>query len=182
MVLRVFIACRKGGRGPSLPAVILLCYALVGRTHIRRMRLRTAARRELPTMYQPRFVVRAIGSLRSSIGGGDHAAGLRESVAGCHDDGRRFIAAHALPPAPHRRDEDPSVSAFQGHFARSNDHVSMLRDHLVPSSLQWASMAMYPLCMHDRTQPDVELCRRAVSCRMSSLTTFGPRLLYWKTK
>jgi transcriptional regulator len=61
--------------------------------------------------------------------------------------------ATALPLRPIIEGEDPSVSAFQGHFARSNDHVGMLRDH--PRALllfMGVNGYISPSCMHDRTQ------------------------------
>jgi transcriptional regulator len=60
--------------------------------------------------------------------------------------------ATALPLRP-IVGEDPSVSAFQGHFARSNDHVNMLRDH--PRALllfMGVNGYVSPSWMHDRTQ------------------------------
>ena len=61
--------------------------------------------------------------------------------------------ATALPLRPIVVGEDLTVSAFQGHFARSNDHVSMLREH--PRALllfMGVNGYVSPSCMHDRTQ------------------------------
>ena len=61
--------------------------------------------------------------------------------------------ATALPLRPIVVGEDPSVSAFQGHFARSNDHVSMARDH--PRALllfMGVNGYISPSWMRDRTQ------------------------------
>jgi transcriptional regulator len=61
--------------------------------------------------------------------------------------------ATALPLRPIVVGENPSVSAFQGHFARSNDHVNMLRDH--PRALllfMGVNGYVSPSWMHDRTQ------------------------------
>jgi transcriptional regulator len=61
--------------------------------------------------------------------------------------------ATALPLRPIVVGKDPSVSAFQGHFARSNDHVSTLREH-PRALLLFLGVNGYvsPSCMHDRTQ------------------------------
>ena len=48
---------------------------------------------------------------------------------------------------------DSSLSAFKGHFAQSNDHHHMLRDH--PRALllfMGVNGYVSPSCMHDRTQ------------------------------
>ncbi len=61
--------------------------------------------------------------------------------------------ATALPLRPIVTDEDRSVIAFQGHFARSNDHVGLLRAH--PRALllfMGVNGYVSPSCMHDRTQ------------------------------
>ncbi|HWJ36774.1 MAG TPA: FMN-binding negative transcriptional regulator [Steroidobacteraceae bacterium] len=61
--------------------------------------------------------------------------------------------ATPLPLRPIVVGEDSSVSAFQGHFARSNDHHNMLRDH--PRALllfMGVNGYVSPSCMHDRTQ------------------------------
>jgi len=61
--------------------------------------------------------------------------------------------ATALPLRPIVAGEDSSVSAFLGHFAQSNDHHRMLRDH--PRALllfMGVNGYVSPSCMHDRTQ------------------------------
>jgi transcriptional regulator len=60
--------------------------------------------------------------------------------------------ATALPLRP-VVDDDSSLSAFQGHFAKSNDHHRMVRDH--PRALllfMGVNGYVSPSCMHDRTQ------------------------------
>ncbi len=61
--------------------------------------------------------------------------------------------ATALPMRPIVAGEPPAVHAFQGHFARSNAHVSTLRDH--PRALllfMGVNGYMSPSFLQDRTQ------------------------------
>jgi transcriptional regulator len=61
--------------------------------------------------------------------------------------------ATPLPLRPIVAGEDPSVCAFHGHFARSNDHVGMLRSN--PRALvlfMGVDGYISPSFMHDRAQ------------------------------